>query len=696
MTSLRGVPLDLRQRRLRTCHSEAVRLLVVEDEAGMAAALAKGLGAEGFVVDVVADGPAGLEAARFGGYDAVVLDVMLPGMSGYTVVKTLRAEENWVPVLMLTAKDGEYDEADGLDYGADDYLTKPFSFVVLLARLRALLRRDPAPRAAILEAAGVRLDPGLTRVAADGEDVALSRREYLAARAPAARASGRGDQGGAPRRGLGCLHDADCQRRRGLRRLPAPQARPGADRDGPRRRLPDAPVRERLARLGLRSRLMAVGLVGVAAALVFGGLLLYAAVAVSLDRATVGEARSSADDVARLVEQDRLPDPVPVSGALVVQVLDGQNRVVAASATADRLTSIVTRAEAARLAAGGSFVVPGNRTGLSGELRLAAHEAGPAGDRVLVVAGVPTADLQTSQRALRTLMLVFFPLFLLLLAVIAWWVIGRTLRPVEELRRGAARIGESGDPTERLPVLPTRDEISALATTLNDMLAKLASSSAKQRAFVADAAHELRSPLATMRTQLEVAQRVGEGGDLPADLLPEVGRLAALVEDLLVLARSANEAGAPDRTPVELAEVVRAVAGRYAAARVPVVVAPPSGAAAEGSVVEVDRGDLERALGNLVDNAVRHAGSRVTLGWQGTGELRAWVVDDGNGVPAHERERVFDRFARLDDARDRDSGGSGLGLSITRELLRRNGARVWLEDAAPGLRAVVAFGRPQR
>ncbi len=455
-------------------------------------------------------------------------------------------------------------------------------------------------------------------------------------------------------------------------------------------------MRERLARLGLRSRLMAVGLVGVAGALVLGGLLLYAAVAVSLDRATVGEARSSADDVARLVEQDRLPDPVPVSGALVVQVLDGRNRVVAASATADRLTSIVTRAEAARLAAGGSFVVPGNRTGLSGELRLAAHEAGPADDRVLVVAGVPTADLQTSQRALRTLMLVFFPLFLLLLAVIAWWVIGRTLRPVEELRRGAARIGESGDPTERLPVLPTHDEISALATTLNDMLARLASSSAKQRTFVADAAHELRSPLATMRTQLEVAQRVGEGGDLPADLLPEVGRLAALVEDLLVLARSGSEAGARDRAPVELGEVVRAVAARYAVARVPVVVAPPSGAAAEGAVVEVDRGDLERALGNLVDNAVRHASSRVTLGWQGTGELRAWVVDDGNGVPAHERERVFDRFARLDEARARDSGGSGLGLSITRELLRRNGARVWVEDATPGLRAVVAFSRPQR
>ena len=152
---------------------------MVEDEKGMADALAKGLRAEGFVVDVAGDGPRGLEAARFGGYDAVVLDIMLPGMSGYTVVKTLRAEENWVPVLILSAKDGDYDQADGLDYGADDYLTKPFSFVVLLARLRALLRRENGPRSPMLEAAGVTLDPASRRVEADGEVVQLSRREFL-------------------------------------------------------------------------------------------------------------------------------------------------------------------------------------------------------------------------------------------------------------------------------------------------------------------------------------------------------------------------------------------------------------------------------------------------------------------------------------------------------------------------------------
>jgi DNA-binding response OmpR family regulator len=155
-----------------------VRLLIVEDERAMAEALRRGLGAEGFVVDVASDGTRGLEAARFGGYDAIVLDVMLPGMSGYTVVRTLREESNWVPVLMLSAKDGEYDQADGLDYGADDYLTKPFSFVVLLARLRALLRRDPLPRPTTLRAGAVILDPAARTVQVEGTETALAPREF--------------------------------------------------------------------------------------------------------------------------------------------------------------------------------------------------------------------------------------------------------------------------------------------------------------------------------------------------------------------------------------------------------------------------------------------------------------------------------------------------------------------------------------
>ena len=155
-----------------------MRLLVVEDEHRLGAALQRGLTAEGFLVDVATDGPAGLEAARHGGYDVVVLDVMLPGMSGYNVVRTLRTEANWVPVLMLSAKDGEYDQADGLDYGADDYLTKPFSFVVLLARLRALARRNLPARPTVLAVGNITLDPATHEVEVNGAPVALTPREY--------------------------------------------------------------------------------------------------------------------------------------------------------------------------------------------------------------------------------------------------------------------------------------------------------------------------------------------------------------------------------------------------------------------------------------------------------------------------------------------------------------------------------------
>jgi DNA-binding response OmpR family regulator len=155
-----------------------VRLLVVEDEARLATALQRGLQAEGFAVDVAADGPTGLDLARHGDYDAMILDVMLPGLSGYRVVRALRAERRWLPVLMLSAKDGEHDQADGLDCGADDYLTKPFSYVVLLARLRALLRRGAPRRPAVLTAGEVSLDPARRRVTVAGVEVSLTTREY--------------------------------------------------------------------------------------------------------------------------------------------------------------------------------------------------------------------------------------------------------------------------------------------------------------------------------------------------------------------------------------------------------------------------------------------------------------------------------------------------------------------------------------
>jgi len=153
-------------------------LLIVEDEVRLASALQRGLIGEGFTVDVAHTGPDGLHAAQESTYDAVILDIMLPGLSGYRIIERLRGAQNWVPILMLTAKDGEYDEADALDLGADDYLTKPFSFVVLLARLRALLRRGVTPRPAALTVGDLVLDPAAHTVIRSGRTVELTPREF--------------------------------------------------------------------------------------------------------------------------------------------------------------------------------------------------------------------------------------------------------------------------------------------------------------------------------------------------------------------------------------------------------------------------------------------------------------------------------------------------------------------------------------
>ncbi len=155
-----------------------MRLLIIEDEARMATALQRGLIAEGFTVELALNGPDGLHMARESSYDAIICDIMLPGLSGYRIIEALRAEQNWVPVVVLSAKDGEYDEADALDLGADDYLVKPFSFVVLLARLRSVLRRGVRPRPAILACGDLTLDPAARSVHRGEVEVDLTPREF--------------------------------------------------------------------------------------------------------------------------------------------------------------------------------------------------------------------------------------------------------------------------------------------------------------------------------------------------------------------------------------------------------------------------------------------------------------------------------------------------------------------------------------
>ncbi|MEU6074259.1 ATP-binding protein [Micromonospora sp. NPDC047074] len=439
---------------------------------------------------------------------------------------------------------------------------------------------------------------------------------------------------------------------------------------------------------------MVVGVLGVSVGLAVGGLVLLGVLGWALQRAVDTEAFRTADAVALLAAEEALPDPLPVAGGQVrVQVLDAEGRVRAASIDADRLVPMVPLN---RIDAGvrQRLTVSGERIGLAGPVRVVAVPAGTAADPRTVLVARSLADARHSGHVVRTILLVSFPLLVAVLAAVAWRVVGATLRPVEALRRGAEEItGRNGG--GRLPVPASRDEIHRLAVTLNGMLGRLESARHRQRAFVADAAHELRSPLTNIRTELEVARRLGDRTDwtaVSANLLADTERLGRLVDDLLLLARL--DEGPPVRAtgPVELGALLASVAARYPSPPVRLD-APPGPLWTEG-----DPDELRRILANLVDNAVRHAGREVVLaarppaGRRDThqdadADIEAYhlvtVTDDGPGIPAADRERVFGRFTRLDDARARDDGGAGLGLAIVRELVRRAGGGIDLTDADP-------------
>ena len=413
-----------------------------------------------------------------------------------------------------------------------------------------------------------------------------------------------------------------------------------------------------------------------------------------------------AEGVAALANANRLPDPVLVGGGTVtVQVLGPDHNIIAVSPGADRLVPLLSRRALRYVRAGHATSLDGGPYGLPGVLRVVAV---PAHGGQVVIAAVPFTQVQSSIRMLWLAALIGTPVLVAFLAGVNWLVIGGALRPITELRMGAQKISGTGGPG-RLPIPQTKDEVHSLAVTLNDMLGRLEAAKQRQRAFVSDTAHELRSPLASIRAQLEVAIDHPDREDwaeTARDVLADTLRLAKLAEDLLVLARlderaaaggpvSQGPVGPPgehrqpraDR-PADLSGLARDVAARYTGARVPVTVEYDGPVMTRG-----DADGLTRVLVNLIDNAVRYARSSVTIAAScDDGQALLTVTDDGPGIPAADAERVFGRFTRLDDARSRDEeneSGAGLGLAIVRGTVRAHGGTVWLEDAAPGVRAIV-------
>ena len=299
-----------------------------------------------------------------------------------------------------------------------------------------------------------------------------------------------------------------------------------------------------------------------------------------------------------------------------------------------------------------------------------------------VAVAVSLEEVDDSRAALVTPLLVGLPLVLLLVGGTTWVVAARALAPVERIRREVEEI--TGDRLDRrVPEPRSRDEIHRLARTMNQMLARLADSRARQQQFVADASHELRSPLASIRQAAEVAQSHPGAlpeGELADAVLEESARMQRLVEQLLLLTRAGGGVVSRPRQDVDLDDLTLAEARRVSRSG---LVVETSGVGA-GRV----RGDgtaLAQVVRNLVDNAARHAATTVAVAVRETGgNVEIVVEDDGGGIPEEHRERVFERFVRLDEARARDAGGSGLGLAIVQEIVSAHGGTVGVSTAALG------------
>lgn len=326
----------------------------------------------------------------------------------------------------------------------------------------------------------------------------------------------------------------------------------------------------------------------------------------------------------------------------------------------------------------GDVAAPGDAAGQREFSVVAVQTRTADGTPVTVYAAASLADREEAVSSARTAMLAGLPPVLAVVAAVTWLVTRGALRPVEGIRRGMEQITASTDLSRRVPEPAARDEIARLARTTNETLAALQSAVERQRRFVADASHELRSPIASLRTQLEVGAAHPELLDLDGAVQDTV-RLQALAADLLLLARlDAGER--PADTAVNLTDLVRAETAARASGRAPVHTGELAPARVRGS-----RGHLARVLGNLLDNARRHAAATVRVSLHaGEGEAVVEVADDGAGVPEGDRERIFERFVRLDDARSRDEGGAGLGLAIARDLTRRHGGTLTVGTAPEG------------
>ncbi len=425
-----------------------------------------------------------------------------------------------------------------------------------------------------------------------------------------------------------------------------------------------------LGRLPFRARLT-LSFAGVVVVL-FGGLalLLQTLFSASLDQGINRSLRTHAADLATLVRGERQLPQLPESGGAFAQIIDPRTGLVL-DATPGHRSPLLSPKEARRAAAGSLFL------DRSDDARLLAGPARTGPPSVLVVG----SSLSQRNRALTTLSELLFiggPVLLILTCVAGYGLAARALAPVEKMSARAAHI--SGAPQgERLPVPEANDELHRLGTTLNAMLSRLEDALGRERAFVADAGHELRTPLSILKLELDLALSSDSSREeLRARLrsvAEEVDRLATLAQDLLVIARAEQGRLPIEKQRVEVRHLLDAVAARFAG---------PAGGqgrivrveAGDRLAVEADRARLEQALTNMVVNALRYGDGAVVLrAGQRNGSVELHVLDQGNGFEPSFLPHAFERFSRADPARSR--GGAGLGLSIVQVIAEAHGGRAY-------------------
>lgn len=466
-------------------------------------------------------------------------------------------------------------------------------------------------------------------------------------------------------------------------------------------------MRRVLGALGsVRARITLTATLVTAAAVLLAGSWLVRTVEESLtDRARAqGQDRLTALRVA--IESGASPSDLELAplGGISLQVIRGDDVLAATPdvASLPPLSTFATDDQIVLIDRGGAVsrsgdVVPPPGT-QSREMTLTSESVESPYGVVKLVAASPLEPVFDSIDAVQEGLTVAYPLLIGGVALLAWLLAGRALRPVEAIRTQVEAI--SGTTLHhRVPVPASGDEVARLARTMNDMLDRVEEASDRQQRFVADASHELRSPVAAIRTELEVALRTAKPDEWPAvaeRLLGEEARLEAVINDLLLLASLEEGAPLPEAVAVDVAEVAAEEARRRTSERVAIEVDAP-----EAVVVAGSRMQLRRAIANLLDNASRYARGTVRLSvHERDGRVRIVVDDDGPGIAEADRERAFERFTRLDEHRARGgvdagtAGGAGLGLSLVRRIAERHRGTARI-DTAPlgGARVVVDLPR---